>query len=61
MARTQKKKLTDQLPATSVTPEMKQAVIDLAITKGVSVASIQREAIAFFFEKNYSSAIVFNN
>lgn len=54
--RTKKRKLSSQLPPTPVTPEMREQVIKYATSRGVSVAEIQREALAIFLRRNVSKA-----
>lgn len=48
---------TELLPATPCTPGMREAVLDIALSKGVSLAEVQRDAISLFLTENYSKTI----
>jgi hypothetical protein len=50
--------LSDFLPSTPCTPEMRNQVVEVAEKTGKSLAEIQREAIGLFLNANYSKAIV---
>jgi hypothetical protein len=51
------KRYTEQLPSTAVTPQMREEMEQLKQAKRMSLADLQREAIAFFLRENYSFAI----
>ncbi|MDX2137950.1 MAG: hypothetical protein SF123_07625 [Chloroflexota bacterium] len=57
MARTRRAVLTKLLPPTPVTEQMRDDVVSLATKKNVSIADIQRSAIALFLSRNDSNAI----
>jgi hypothetical protein len=52
-----KLELTARLPATAVTPATRQAMVSLAKKRGVSLGTLQREAIEIFLRKGHSDAI----
>ncbi len=47
--------LTKRLPATPCTPEMREAIVEVAEKRSTSVAEIQRAAFSLFLENNVSS------
>lgn len=53
-----KRLLTAQLPITPCTPEMRDNMETLAENRGVSIATIQREAYSFFLSSVNSKAIL---
>jgi hypothetical protein len=53
-----REKLTEQLPPTPCTPEMRQQVVDIAQKYGLSIAKVQREAISIFLSNYLSKATV---
>ena len=53
--RKRKAGLTAQLPATPCTPEMREKVVALSENASVSIAEIQRLALAFFLSQDDSS------
>ena len=53
-----KKILSDFLPSTPCTPEMRNQVVEVAQKTWKSLAEIQREAIDLFLSGNYSKTIV---
>ena len=62
MARTNTKQavLIDRLPATPVTPEIREQMVARAKKAGISIAELQREAFGFFLSRDYSKTIVDN-
>lgn len=50
-------KLTSSLPPTPCTPDMRAKVEQMSKDKGVSLAEIQRDAIALFLAKNDRKSI----
>lgn len=55
--RTKRNVLNARLPATPCTPEMQQAVVDIAIDQGASVAEIMRQAVTLFLRKSDTDTI----
>jgi hypothetical protein len=47
---------TERLPATPCTPDMAEQVKSLAMNRGVSMASVQRQAIEFFLQHSNSKS-----
>lgn len=52
--RTQPKVLTAQLPPTPCTQEMREQVIELARSKGLSMSQVTREALTLFLSQSDS-------
>lgn len=61
MSRTKRRQFLSILPATPCTPEMRDQVITIAESRGVSVAELQRDALSLFLGTNYSNAIEINS
>ena len=48
---TRQKKLTERMPATPCSPEMRAAMEKIARERGIALAELQREAVALFLSK----------
>lgn len=55
MERTKQKELTERLPATPCTPQMRDGMIRVAKARNKSIAELQREAVALFLSRNDTS------
>lgn len=53
---TRKRIYTEQMPPTPCTPDMRRNLYDIALERGVSLASIQREAYSLFLSEIGSKA-----
>lgn len=49
--------LTEQLPPTPCTPEMRSQMLEIAKEQGTSLAEVQRRAFSLFLSRGYSKSI----
>ncbi len=54
--RTKKSIYTEFLPSTPCTTQMREQLVNIARSQGVSIAEIQRNAYALFLAKNVSDS-----